>query len=210
MAHHTRGVSLPKGTSPLPAMRTPPKASSANKLHYVPVTMLEVVQALRTLIFNTSSSLYVVESNSNVLRICSFPDIQDIQQTHVIQPANVVFKKTKNHKGSIYCLTWNAQGKLIVTGSNDKSVKLTTFCLDSCTTRAFGSYLFYVSIELSHVCKWLTRKKKNACFEDLRASEALMGVPSTESGSTFASVCVDPSGHLLSSGREDASVIFTW
>lgn len=55
------------------------KAGSTNKLHYVPVTMLEDVQALRTVAFHPSGSLYAIGSNSKVLRICSFPDIQDIQ-----------------------------------------------------------------------------------------------------------------------------------
>lgn len=261
------GVSSPKGTSPVPAkfnerspMRTPPKAGSTNKLHYVPVTMLEDVQALRTVAFHPSGNLYAIGSNSKVLRICSFPDIQDIQQTHVTQPANVVFKRTKHHKGSIYCLAWNAQGNLIATGSNDKSVKLTTFSLDTCTADGpeielachdgtIRDVLFMEEIanhsstlvsagagdcsicitdcergtlvrkmqghsgHIYSLCQLSSHmfvsgsQDKTARFWDLRASAALTCVPSMEPGSAFASVCVDPSGRLLSSGHEDASVM---
>ncbi|XP_046371434.2 WD repeat-containing protein 47-like isoform X5 [Haliotis rufescens] len=43
---------------------------------------------------------------------------------------------------------------------------------------------------------------KTARFWDLRASTAITVVPS-QTGSPFASVCVDPSGRLLASGHED-------
>lgn len=73
------------------------------------------------------------------------------RQTHVTQPANVVFKRTKHHKGSIYCLAWNAQGNLIATGSNDKSVKLTTFSLDTCTADG-KSIIYYYFITILYFC----------------------------------------------------------
>ncbi|XP_025114025.1 WD repeat-containing protein 47-like isoform X5 [Pomacea canaliculata] len=47
---------------------------------------------------------------------------------------------------------------------------------------------------------------RTARFWDLRASTAITVVPSP-SGSPFASVCVDPSGRLLSSGHEDGMVL---
>ena len=40
---------------------------------------------------------------------------------------SVLFKRTKHHKGSIYCLAWSPRGDLIATGSNDKTVKLMNF-----------------------------------------------------------------------------------
>lgn len=36
------------------------------------------------------------------------------------------------HKGSIYCVGWNATGDLIATGSNDKSIKMMRFDADKC------------------------------------------------------------------------------
>lgn len=43
----------------------------------------------------------------------------------------VLFKRTKHHKGSIYCLAWSPIGDLMATGSNDKTVKLMRFNADT-------------------------------------------------------------------------------
>ncbi|KAJ8957010.1 hypothetical protein NQ318_012177 [Aromia moschata] len=43
----------------------------------------------------------------------------------------VLFKRTKHHKGSIYCLAWSPVGDLLATGSNDKTVKLMRFNSDT-------------------------------------------------------------------------------
>lgn len=42
-------------------------------------------------------------------------------------PPNVVFKRAKHHKGSIYCIGWNSTGDLIATGSNDKTIRMLRF-----------------------------------------------------------------------------------
>lgn len=47
-----------------------------------------------------------------------------IRDEHTTYQAAVLFKRTKHHKGSIYCMAWSPQGDLIATGSNDKTVKL--------------------------------------------------------------------------------------
>lgn len=39
----------------------------------------------------------------------------------------VLLKRTKHHRGSIYCLAWSPAGDLLATGSNDKTVKLMRF-----------------------------------------------------------------------------------
>ncbi len=41
------------------------------------------------------------------------------------QAATVLFKRSRHHKGSIYCLRWSpGEGSLLATGSNDKTVRL--------------------------------------------------------------------------------------
>lgn len=42
----------------------------------------------------------------------------------------MLYKKSKHHYGSIYCVAWNPQGNLIATGSNDKTIKLVKFSPD--------------------------------------------------------------------------------
>jgi WD40 repeat protein len=40
----------------------------------------------------------------------------------------------KQHKGSIYCAAWNPTGDILATGSNDKTIKLTKFNVDTLST----------------------------------------------------------------------------
>lgn len=46
------------------------------------------------------------------------------REEHTTYQPTVLFKRTKHHKGSIYCMAWSPQGDLVATGSNDKTVKL--------------------------------------------------------------------------------------
>lgn len=57
---------------------------------------------------------------SNPARFCC-------RENHVAQQPTVLFKRTRHHKGSIYCMSWTPDGSLIATGSNDKTVKLMRF-----------------------------------------------------------------------------------
>lgn len=38
-----------------------------------------------------------------------------------------VFKKQKYHRGSIYCMSWDPEGRCLATGSNDKTIKILQF-----------------------------------------------------------------------------------
>ncbi len=51
-----------------------------------------------------------------------------------MQPTNVVFKKQKHHKGSIYSIAWNPTGELIATGSNDKTIRMVRYDAEKNTT----------------------------------------------------------------------------
>ena len=65
-------------------------------------------------------------------------------EDHTTQPSTVLFKRTKHHKGSIYCLAWSPAGDLIATGSNDKTVKLMRFNPDTCNME--GELIFALDI----------------------------------------------------------------
>lgn len=56
--------------------------------------------------------------------IIKFDSLKNLRDEHSTYQATVLFKRTKHHKGSIYCMAWSPQGDLIATGSNDKTVKL--------------------------------------------------------------------------------------
>ena len=91
------------------------------------VTTLEDVQAVRCAEFHPGGKLYAVGSNSKTLRICQYPSVAEVRGDHETYQPTVLFKRTKHHKGSIYCLAWSPRGDLIATGSNDKTVKLMQF-----------------------------------------------------------------------------------
>lgn len=46
--------------------------------------------------------------------------------------ADVVLKRTHQHKGSVYCLAWSSNGCLLASGSNDKSVCVMRLDTDRC------------------------------------------------------------------------------
>ena len=106
---------------------------------FLPVSTLEDVQAIRCAEFHPGGKLFAVGSNSKTLRICAYPtDIlagtlgkgnkaDGINNAITGGPPTVLFKRTKHHKGSIYCLAWSPRGDLLATGSNDKTVKLMRF-----------------------------------------------------------------------------------
>ncbi|CRK96257.1 CLUMA_CG009683, isoform A [Clunio marinus] len=98
--------------------------SDANRPRFVAVTSLEDVQAVRCAEFHPNGTVYAIGSNSKTFRICEYPSLADIREEHSTYQATVLFKRTKHHKGSIYCMAWSPQGDLIATGSNDKTVKL--------------------------------------------------------------------------------------
>ncbi|XP_013420044.1 WD repeat-containing protein 47-like isoform X1 [Lingula anatina] len=110
------------------------KPSSPARPSFLPVTTLEDGQAIRAVAFNPQGHLYAVGSNTKSLRICAFPDLSDLSVDHICTQPNVVLKRTKHHKGSIYCIAWSGQGDLVATGSNDKTIKLLKFDSNTCNS----------------------------------------------------------------------------
>ncbi|XP_021380323.1 WD repeat-containing protein 47-like isoform X2 [Mizuhopecten yessoensis] len=107
-----------------PGMASPKPTSVMNRPKFVAVTSMEDAQAIRTVAFHPSGELFAVGSNSKVLRVCAFPELSSLREDHVTERTDVVYKKNKHHKGSIYCIAWSPMGDLIATGSNDKTIKM--------------------------------------------------------------------------------------
>nr|XP_057929725.1 WD repeat-containing protein 47-like [Doryrhamphus excisus]XP_057929726.1 WD repeat-containing protein 47-like [Doryrhamphus excisus]XP_057929727.1 WD repeat-containing protein 47-like [Doryrhamphus excisus]XP_057929728.1 WD repeat-containing protein 47-like [Doryrhamphus excisus] len=103
-----------------------------SKTRFVKVNQLEDTQAVRSVAFHPSGSLYAVGSNSKTLRVCAYPDTQLTSTPDVVKQPVVRFRRNKHHKGSIYCVAWSHCGQLLATGSNDKYVKVLPFNADSC------------------------------------------------------------------------------
>ena len=95
-----------------------------------PICSLEDQQAIRAVDIHPSGNYYVVGSNSKCLRICPYPNLNSVRNDTPCKPASILYKKSKHHYGSIYCVAWNPSGNLIATGSNDKTIKLIKFSPD--------------------------------------------------------------------------------
>ncbi|KAK3592728.1 hypothetical protein CHS0354_007730 [Potamilus streckersoni] len=116
------------------------------------------------------------------------------------------------HDGTIRDLVFmqdmtNKSALLISTGAGDSKIYVTD-CESGLPVRAMAGHSGVVySLHTWGGCMFVSGgQDKTARFWDLRASTPITVVPSP-TGSPFASVCVDPSGRLLSSGHEDGSVM---
>ncbi|XP_074655012.1 WD repeat-containing protein 47-like isoform X3 [Tubulanus polymorphus] len=124
-------------------MKTTMKHADNKKPQFIPVTRFEDQQAIRSVAFHPSGNYYAVGSNTKVLRVCTFPNVAELKDGHLTSEPNIVYKSSKHHKGSIYCVAWNELGDLIATGSNDKTIKMIRY--DSQTHQAVGP-----EVELNH------------------------------------------------------------
>lgn len=73
-----------------------------------------------------------------------------------MQQMDVIIKRVKHHKGSIYCVAWNNHGNLIATGSNDKTVRLMKFDGNTCTSagKVVCDWLFVLSLVGTMLRDW--------------------------------------------------------
>lgn len=88
-------------------------------------------QAVRAVDFHPNGEVYAVGSNSRALRICAYPADHELRhfspESHITGAPRVLFKFLQVHRGSIYCVGFNATGQLLATGSNDQTVHLVRY-----------------------------------------------------------------------------------
>ncbi|XP_017837632.1 WD repeat-containing protein 47 isoform X2 [Drosophila busckii] len=105
--------------------------SDTERSQFVPVTTISDSQAIRCVDFHPNGRLYAVGSNSKTFRICQYPQLSKLRPGQLNCPPSVLCKRTKHHRGSIYCTCWSSDGELIATGSNDKTIKYMRFNNDT-------------------------------------------------------------------------------
>eukprot|EP00794_Sanderia_malayensis_P015995 gene15995-17606_t len=112
-------------------------------LSFSPICKLEDSQAIRAVSFHPDGRLFGVGANSKILRICKIDNFNHpTKNSDNVRQASVVFKRTKYHKGSIYCMAWNPLGDIIATGSNDKTIKIMRFDPDNYVQDGIENDLF--------------------------------------------------------------------
>ncbi|XP_063837477.1 WD repeat-containing protein 47 isoform X1 [Ostrinia nubilalis] len=184
---------------------------------FKPVTVLEDLQAVRCAEFHPNGKLYAVGSNTKTLRICTYPKIEEIKDYNNPTAPTVLLKRTKHHKGSIYCLAWSPAGDLLATGSNDKTVKLMRFNSHTCNLEGQEVELTMHDGTVRDVCFIEDTSNKTSLLVSGGAGDCKIYVTDCATGNTFQALS-GHSGHVLSlynwggamfvSGSQDKSVRF--
>ncbi|XP_064103076.1 WD repeat-containing protein 47-like isoform X1 [Macrobrachium nipponense] len=190
---------------------------SEAKPRFLAVTSLEDVQAVRCAEFHPSGRFYAVGSNSKTLRICAYPKLSDLREDHTTYQPTVLFKRTKHHKGSIYCLAWSPMGDLVATGSNDKTVKLMKFNADSCSVDGQEIELTMHDGTVRDMCFIEDSSNKSSLLISGGAGDCKIYVTDCATGTPFQALS-GHTGHILAlhtwggamfvSGSQDRTVRF--
>ncbi|XP_065213396.1 WD repeat-containing protein 47 isoform X2 [Planococcus citri] len=193
------------------------QSSNGNRPRFLPVTTLEDVQAIRCAEFHPQGSLYAVGSNSKTLRICAYPKLHDLRDDHKTCQPTVLFKRTKHHKGSIYCMAWTPIGDLLATGSNDKTVKLMKFNNDTANFEGQEIELAMHDGTVRDVCFLEDTSNKSSLLISGGAGDCKIYVTDCATGQPYQALS-GHSGHILSlynwggvifaSGSQDRTVRF--
>jgi len=93
-------------------------------------SMITDKQPIRTCCFSPEGELLAIGTNSMTLIICSVKDIvyslDDKYKSQLEGPLElpIVLEQRKYHNGSIYSIDWSHTGRLIASGSNDRTINL--------------------------------------------------------------------------------------
>ncbi|MCQ2821527.1 MAG: WD40 repeat domain-containing protein, partial [archaeon] len=98
-------------------------------------SIIQESSIIRTSCFNQDGDFLAIGTNSKSVKIFEMKSLlqsispkgikRNIQseKTNLISP-QLIFEQKNHHLGSIYCLDWSVSGRLLASGSNDKSIKL--------------------------------------------------------------------------------------
>ena len=87
-------------------------------------------KAIRAISFSSNGNILSLGTNSKSLKLYDFSPINDKFLRHNNSSQDefinlkLLFEKHNHHAGSIYCLDFSPNDKLIATGSNDKTIKI--------------------------------------------------------------------------------------
>ncbi|XP_022184204.2 WD repeat-containing protein 47 isoform X3 [Nilaparvata lugens] len=189
----------------------------AGRPRFLAVTSLEDVQAVRCAEFHPTGPYYAVGSNSKTLRICAYPKLTDLREEHTTVQPTVLSKRTRHHKGSIYCMAWTPVGDLMATGSNDKTVKLMRFNAETATLEGAETELTMHDGTVRDVCFLEDTSNKSSLLISGGAGDCKIYVTDCATGQPYQALS-GHSGHVLTlynwggamfvSGSQDRTIRF--
>ncbi|KJH51790.1 WD domain, G-beta repeat protein [Dictyocaulus viviparus] len=115
----------------------PPNTSSGTPVQFVPVCRYEDSQAIRAVAFHPTGRYFAIGTNSRQLHISKYPDLRRFSHSEAVRHPEILLSRPKQHRGSVYCLSFNPTGELLATGSNDKTLRLMAFNSDACKIGEF-------------------------------------------------------------------------
>ncbi|XP_072157361.1 WD repeat-containing protein 47 isoform X5 [Bemisia tabaci] len=193
------------------------QGNGAGRARFMAITSLEDVQAVRCAEFHPRGNVYAVGSNSKTLRICAYPKISDISEDSPVCQPTVLFKRTRHHKGSIYCMAWTPIGDLMATGSNDKTVKLMRFNAETSNLEGQEIELAMHDGTVRDLCFLEDTSNKSSLLISGGAGDCKIYVTDCATGQAYQALS-GHSGHVLSlynwggamfvSGSQDRTVRF--
>ena len=129
----------------------------------------------------------------------------------------MLYKRTKHHKGSIYCLAWSPVGDLMATGSNDKTVKLMRFNANTSALEEDETELTMHDGTIRDLCFLEDSMNKSSLLISGGAGDCKIYVTDCMTGTPFQALS-GHSGHVLGlynwggamfvSGSQDKTVRF--
>ena len=90
-------------------------------------TLLVDSHPIRACSFSAGGEMLAIGTNSQCLKLYDFSQINNLfvnRTKEKIISLPLLFEKQNHHNGSIYCLDWSKNEKIIATGSNDKMIKI--------------------------------------------------------------------------------------
>jgi WD40 repeat protein len=79
---------------------------------------------IRAATFSADGEYFGIGTNSKSLRIYSMKSLLTRESIQASNEIPILYERKNHHLGSIYCIDWSRTGRLIATGSNDKTVKV--------------------------------------------------------------------------------------
>lgn len=125
----------------------------------------------------------------------------NFREDHQTYQPMVLFKRTKHHKGSIYCLAWSPMGDLMATGSNDKTVKLMRFNVDTSNLEGEEVELTMHDGTIRDLCFLEDTSNKSSLLISGGAGDCKIYVTDCATGTPFQALS-GHTGHILS--------LYTW